>query len=397
MVSEGVDIPRLEVGVYASRVKTEMFFRQASGRFVRARGARDRACATLFIPSIPILLRHAASIERTVGSVLRDSAGEMSPGHGGCRLRGLVEAVESSAARVYATVRGGDAFTEEELRRAESAARAAGLPESVTAVQLAYALRLAASGEADDAVAPLPPVPLEQWADITAMPQAETLAAKYGGIAVPQPQLAVLMRLLEDGITAGKAGKALKAETGTGSKTLAHRYLSALRVAGIARLDGAGRGAKFRRADAPRPPVRPGPAGLADGGMSADVVWWALNLAPVPLDADGKPNPTCAFVLVGLASHAAPDGTTSFPSVATLARCTRLSERTVRTALDRLEAEGIIRPSDPAMVAARIPRADKRPQSFDLNVGLTRDSLDDDDIRAGGREPGLAVPLRITA
>lgn len=35
MVSEGVDIPRLCVGVYATNVLTEMFLRQAVGRFVR--------------------------------------------------------------------------------------------------------------------------------------------------------------------------------------------------------------------------------------------------------------------------------------------------------------------------------------------------------------------------
>ena len=35
MVSEGIDIPRLRVGVYFSIVKAELFFRQAVGRFVR--------------------------------------------------------------------------------------------------------------------------------------------------------------------------------------------------------------------------------------------------------------------------------------------------------------------------------------------------------------------------
>ncbi len=35
MVSEGVDIPRLRVGVYATTTTTELFFRQAVGRFVR--------------------------------------------------------------------------------------------------------------------------------------------------------------------------------------------------------------------------------------------------------------------------------------------------------------------------------------------------------------------------
>ena len=37
MVSEGVDVPRLAVGVYATSVATPLFFAQAVGRFVRAR------------------------------------------------------------------------------------------------------------------------------------------------------------------------------------------------------------------------------------------------------------------------------------------------------------------------------------------------------------------------
>ena len=37
MVSEGVDIPRLAVGVYATSASTPLYFAQAIGRFVRAR------------------------------------------------------------------------------------------------------------------------------------------------------------------------------------------------------------------------------------------------------------------------------------------------------------------------------------------------------------------------
>ncbi|MBD4207835.1 ATP-dependent helicase, partial [Xanthomonas citri pv. citri] len=37
MVSEGVDVPRLCVGVYATSTSTPLFFAQAVGRFVRAR------------------------------------------------------------------------------------------------------------------------------------------------------------------------------------------------------------------------------------------------------------------------------------------------------------------------------------------------------------------------
>jgi pyocin large subunit-like protein len=97
--------------------------------------------------------------------------------------------------------------------------------------------------------------------------------------------------------------------------------------------------------------------------MSVEAISWALNLAPVPADRRGEPSSACKFVLVGLANHAGPDGSGAFPSVATLVRYTGLSERTVRTCLDRLEAGGIIRPCDPDLVAARIKRADRRPKA----------------------------------
>ena len=73
-------------------------------------------------------------------------------------------------------------------------------------------------------------------------------------------------------------------------------------------------------------------------------------------------------MLAGLASHAGPDGTGAFPSVAMLVRYTGLSERTVRTCLDRLDAAGIIRPCDPEIVAARIKRAGRRPKGRDLDL-----------------------------
>lgn len=50
MVSEGVDIPRLRVGVFATNTTTELFFRQAVGRLVRwTRGLRTQR-AWLYIP-----------------------------------------------------------------------------------------------------------------------------------------------------------------------------------------------------------------------------------------------------------------------------------------------------------------------------------------------------------
>ena len=44
MVSEGIDIPRLQVCCYLSHVRTEQYFRQVLGRIIRRRHAQDDAC-----------------------------------------------------------------------------------------------------------------------------------------------------------------------------------------------------------------------------------------------------------------------------------------------------------------------------------------------------------------
>nr|WP_245529047.1 DEAD/DEAH box helicase [Beutenbergia cavernae] len=61
MVSEGVDVPRLAVGVYATATATPLFFAQAVGRFVRAR--RRGETASIFLPSVPTLLGLAGELE----------------------------------------------------------------------------------------------------------------------------------------------------------------------------------------------------------------------------------------------------------------------------------------------------------------------------------------------
>jgi len=60
MVSEGVDIPRLRVGVHATTTTTELFFRQAVGRIVRYTGGKGRAY--MYVPDDPRLRHFAASI-----------------------------------------------------------------------------------------------------------------------------------------------------------------------------------------------------------------------------------------------------------------------------------------------------------------------------------------------
>jgi superfamily II DNA or RNA helicase len=67
MVSEGVDIPRLRVGVYATAARTELFFRQVVGRFIRTTpGGPGRQMSYLLMPADPRLkaLAHDIEMER---------------------------------------------------------------------------------------------------------------------------------------------------------------------------------------------------------------------------------------------------------------------------------------------------------------------------------------------
>ena len=69
MVSEGVDVPRLAVGVWATTMSTPLFFAQAVGRFVRARSRGETA--SVFLPSVPHLLelrlRHGGAARPRAG------------------------------------------------------------------------------------------------------------------------------------------------------------------------------------------------------------------------------------------------------------------------------------------------------------------------------------------
>jgi hypothetical protein len=77
MVSEGVDVPRLAVGVYATSASTPLFFAQAVGRFVRARQPGETA--SVFVPSVPVLLDLASQMEaerdHVLGKPHREKAG----------------------------------------------------------------------------------------------------------------------------------------------------------------------------------------------------------------------------------------------------------------------------------------------------------------------------------
>ncbi|MBB3038443.1 DEAD/DEAH box helicase [Hoyosella altamirensis] len=77
MVSEGVDVPRLAVGVYATSASTPLYFAQAIGRFVRLRTPGETA--SVFLPSVPVLLDLASKLEaqrdHVLGKPHRDKEG----------------------------------------------------------------------------------------------------------------------------------------------------------------------------------------------------------------------------------------------------------------------------------------------------------------------------------
>ena len=81
MVSEGVDVPRLAVGVYATSASTPLFFAQAIGRYVRSR--KPGETASIFLPSVPALLDLASQMEaqrdHVLGKPHRESLGDEEP------------------------------------------------------------------------------------------------------------------------------------------------------------------------------------------------------------------------------------------------------------------------------------------------------------------------------
>lgn len=75
MVSEGVDIPRLRIAVFATTTTTELFFRQAVGRVVRWTRGVPRQKAYFFLPDDPRLRHFAASLAEQRRHSLRKRSG----------------------------------------------------------------------------------------------------------------------------------------------------------------------------------------------------------------------------------------------------------------------------------------------------------------------------------
>ncbi len=90
MISEGVDVKRLRVGVYATDYRTRMFFVQFVGRFVRWEQRLDGTQhGRIIIPAHIDLLIFAREIEKMVFESL--VAGQGGEGGGGVRVNELIE------------------------------------------------------------------------------------------------------------------------------------------------------------------------------------------------------------------------------------------------------------------------------------------------------------------
>jgi superfamily II DNA or RNA helicase len=76
MVSEGVDIPRLRIGVFATTTGTELFFRQAVGRLVRWQHGISDQRAWMFVPDDPRLRTYAARLAEERRHSLRPPVAE---------------------------------------------------------------------------------------------------------------------------------------------------------------------------------------------------------------------------------------------------------------------------------------------------------------------------------
>lgn len=129
MISEGVDIPRLAVGVYATKARTPLIFRQIVGRFTRVR-ENEEINAQLLMPAVPALmahgreieqeLRHQVEIEKERERVEREQSGQQA-----LDLREILSATEAIFDR---TIIGGEELTETEIIAATAKCRAFGFP-----------------------------------------------------------------------------------------------------------------------------------------------------------------------------------------------------------------------------------------------------------------------------
>lgn len=184
-VSEGVDVPPLYVGVYATRKRTPLIFRQIIGRFVRRRvdieghpRPEEERSAVVFMPAVTSLkelaaqmedeLRHELDLEQEEGeNELRQSG--LSQGDN-AESDDIIELPSDiSPAELDTIILSGVYYSREEYDDAVNTAKQVGIP-------LAYAINLAAAMRLKSLNAPVP-VPAPQGMEIKETPLYKVKAA----------------------------------------------------------------------------------------------------------------------------------------------------------------------------------------------------------------------------
>lgn len=132
MVSEGVDIPRLAVGIYATRSRTPLLFRQIVGRFVRTRTDADPN-SLLFIPAVAEFVELARDIEEELRHKLEEELITCpAPDERQTTLE-MRESLSASEATLDRAILKGDEVRPDELTAAEAECRRFGIHPSAAA------------------------------------------------------------------------------------------------------------------------------------------------------------------------------------------------------------------------------------------------------------------------
>jgi len=153
MVSEGVDIPRLAVGIYATKARTPLLFRQIVGRFVRTRTDADPN-SLLFIPAVAEFVALARDIEEELRHKLEEKTPREDTGDRQQPFE-FRESLTASEATLDRTIFKGDDVRPDELAAAEAECRRFGIPASAAT---AVARMLRERGTQTQAETPAAPV-----------------------------------------------------------------------------------------------------------------------------------------------------------------------------------------------------------------------------------------------
>lgn len=143
MINEGVDIPRLKIGVHASTTRTELFVRQMAGRFIRTTGnpVQDGVLPVVHMPAIAPLIEIAEKIETVCAHVLaeRDSI-EPSLDRADPAAGSTTVILPGADPEMHAAVRSGEGVAHEELLWIDGIRRQLSEPVAHTTIKQIFAL-----------------------------------------------------------------------------------------------------------------------------------------------------------------------------------------------------------------------------------------------------------------